>query len=45
MVILAVGIGVYLLLLRRALAASPFRAKQLAAAPAPPAAAESPPAR
>ncbi|HEV8338263.1 MAG TPA: PrsW family glutamic-type intramembrane protease [bacterium] len=44
MVILAVGIGVYLLLLRRALAASPFRAKQLTAAPTPPAAAESPPA-
>ncbi|MGH2625144.1 MAG: PrsW family intramembrane metalloprotease [Anaerolineales bacterium] len=44
MLVAVIGIGVYLMLLRRALAASPFRAKQLAAAPAPPAAGETPPA-
>ncbi len=43
MLVAAIGIGVYLVLLRRALAASPFRAKQLAA-PAPSAAPASPPA-
>ncbi len=41
----AMGIGLYVLLLRRSLAASPFRARQLAAAPAASAPAkESPPA-
>jgi len=44
MLIAAFGIGLYLLLLRRSLAASPFRVKQLAAAPAGPPAGETPPA-
>lgn len=44
MLVEAIGIGLYLMLLRRGLAASPFRAKQLAAAPAGPPAGETPPA-